>query len=152
MPIAIPTYECVDCGKPIGKARMQGARREMTTPSGPGPEMQFKAFLKEGRFMIQRSRSTARHTFYPRVAIPGTGEMDLEWVAASGRGTVHAITVNRSKDASYNIALVELEEGPRMMSRIDGVETVAIGTKVTAKIVELKDGPAVIFEPAKGSV
>ena len=152
MPIAIPTYECVDCGKPIGKARKPGEEREMTTPSGPGPEMQFKAFLKEGRFMIQKSRSTGRHTFYPRVGIPGTGEMDLEWVAASGKGTVHAITVNRGKDSSYNIALVELDEGPRMMSRIDGVETVAIGTKVSAKIVELKDGPAVVFVTAPGSV
>lgn len=124
----------------------------MSHASGPGPEAQFKAYLKEGRFMIQKSRSTAKHTFYPRVAIPGTGESDLEWVAASGRGTVYAITVNRSKDSSYNIAIVELDEGPRMMSRIDGVETVAIGTKVTAKIVDLKDGPAVVFEPAaKGS-
>lgn len=124
----------------------------MSQMSGPGPEMQFKAFLAEGRFMIQKSRSTGRHTFYPRVGIPGTGETDLEWVAASGRGTVHAITVNRGKDNSYNIALVELDEGPRMMSRIDGVETVAIGTKVTARIIELKDGPAVVFVPAAGSV
>ena len=102
--------------------------------------------------MIQKSRSTGRHTFYPRVGIPGTGETDLEWVAASGGGTVHAITVNRGKDVSYNIALVELDEGPRMMSRIDGVDTVAIGTRVTARIVELKDGPAVVFVPAQGSI
>ena len=124
----------------------------MAEQSTLGPEAQFKAYLKAGRFMIQRSRSSGRHTFYPRVAIPVSGEGDLEWVAASGRGSVYAITVNRSKDSSYNIALVELDEGPRMMSRIDGVETVAIGTKVTAKIVDLKDGPAVVFEPlTKGS-
>nr|NKR04616.1 hypothetical protein [Escherichia coli] len=36
-----------------------------------GPEAQFKAFLAEGRFMIQRSRSTGRHVFYPRGAVPG---------------------------------------------------------------------------------
>jgi uncharacterized OB-fold protein len=117
----------------------------MTASPGPGPEAQFKAFLGQGRFMIQRSRSTGRHTFYPRVVIPGSGESDLEWVTASGMGTVHAITVNRSKDSSYNIAIVELDEGPRMMSRIDGVETVPIGTRVKARIIEMKDGPAVVF-------
>jgi uncharacterized OB-fold protein len=117
----------------------------MTVSPGPGPEAQFKAFLGPGRVMIQRSRSTGRHTFYPRVVIPGSGESDLEWVTASGMGTVHAITVNRSKDSSYNIAIVELDEGPRMMSRIDGVETVPIGTRVKARIIEMKDGPAVVF-------
>lgn len=35
-----------------------------------GPEAQFKPFLAEGRFMIQRSRSTGQHVFYPRVALP----------------------------------------------------------------------------------
>lgn len=117
-----------------------------------GPEAQYKAYLAEGRFMIQRSRSTGAHTFYPRVAIPGSGADDLEWVPASGKGTVHAITVNRGKDAYYNIAIVELDEGPRMMSRIDGVETAAIGTRVTAKITDTKDGPAVVFVVAEGSV
>ena len=38
-----------------------------------GPEAQFKAYLAEGRFMIQRSRSTGGHVFYPRVAVPGSG-------------------------------------------------------------------------------
>ena len=33
--------------------------------------------------MIQKSRSTGGHVFYPRVAEPGTGATDLEWVAAS---------------------------------------------------------------------
>lgn len=122
----------------------------MVDTAAGGPEAQFKAYLRDGRFMIQRSRSTGRHTFYPRVGIPGSGETDLDWVPASGRGTVHAITVNRGKDTSYNIALVDLDEGVRMMTRIDGVETVPIGTRVTAKIVDLKDGPAVVFVPATG--
>lgn len=122
-----------------------------TTAIARGPEAQYKAYLAEGRFMIQRSRSTGAHTFYPRVAIPVSGADDLEWVAASGKGTVYAITVNRGKDASYNIALVELDEGPRMMTRIDGVETVAIGTRVTAKITDTKDGPAVVFVVAQGN-
>ena len=119
----------------------------MTDTARSGPEQDYKRFLAEGRFMIQRSRSTGRYCFYPRLAIPGTGETDLDWVPASGRGTVYAITVNRKREGSYNVALVDLDEGVRMMSHIAGVETVAIGTRVTARIDTLETGPAVVFVP-----
>ena len=111
-----------------------------------GPEAQFKAFLAEGRFMIQRSRSSGRHVFYPRVAVPGSGATDLEWVPASGEGTVYAITVNRTREGAYNIALVDLAEGPRMMSRVEGVETAPIGARVKARIVPIDGEPALVFD------
>jgi uncharacterized OB-fold protein len=113
--------------------------------SGPGPEAQYRAFLREGRFMIQRSASTGRHVFYPRVAAPGTGADDLEWVEASGLGTIYSITVNRTREGSYNIALVQLDEGPRLMTRIEGVETAPIGTRVKARIADLGE-PAIVFD------
>jgi uncharacterized protein len=111
-----------------------------------GPEAQYRAHLTAGRFCIQRSRSTGEHVFYPRVAAPGSGATDLEWVDASGFGTVYSITVNRSKEGSYNIALITLDEGPRLMSRIDGVETVAIGTRVKARITTIGENAAVVFD------
>ncbi|MFM2279849.1 MAG: hypothetical protein RLZZ444_2080 [Pseudomonadota bacterium] len=111
-----------------------------------GPEARFKTFLEEGRFMIQQSRSTGRYCFYPRLAIPGTGETDLEWVQASGRGTVYAITINRKREGDQNIALIDLDEGVRMMSTIRGVETCSIGTRVKARIEQLASGPAVVFD------
>jgi len=119
--------------------------------SGPaaGPQAEYQAHLAAGRFMIQRSRSTGRYTFYPRIAIPRTGETDLEWVKASGLGTVYAITVNRAREGAYNLALVDLDEGPRLMSRIEGVETVAIGTRVKARIAEIDGGPALVFDVAQ---
>jgi uncharacterized protein len=113
-----------------------------------GPEAQFKAYLAEGRFMIQRSRSTGRHVFYPRVAVPGSGETDLEWVPASGEGTVYSITVNRTREGSYNIALVDLAEGPRLMSRIEGAETAPIGARVKARIASIEGEPALVFDVA----
>ena len=116
-----------------------------------GPEAEYRAFLSEGRFMIQRSRSSGRHVFYPRVAAPGTGERDLEWVEASGSGTVYAITVNRAREGNYNLALVDLAEGPRMMTRIEGVETVPIGTVVRARIIEEAGAPLVVFVPEHGA-
>jgi uncharacterized protein len=124
----------------------------MVSPSKTlGPEAQFKAYLAEGRFMIQRSRSTGRHIFYPRIAAPGSGETDLEWVPASGNGTVYSITVNRTRDGNHNIALIDLEEGPRLMSRVEGVETAPIGARVRARIAPLEGEPAVVFDVAESS-
>lgn len=116
------------------------------------PEAEWRAHLAQGRFMLQRSRSTGGHVFYPRVAEPGTGAEDLEWVEASGRGVVHAVTVVRKKDPadSYNVVLVDLAEGPRMMSRIDGAapDAVTIGMAVQARIVSDGGQPLVVFVPA----
>ncbi len=119
---------------------------------GPGPEATFRAHLAEGRFMIQRSASTGLHVFYPRVMMPCSGEADLEWVEARGEGTVYATTVTRRRPAQggdYNVALIDLAEGPRMMARVVGIAAgdVKIGMRVTAKIEELNGAPAVLFEP-----
>jgi len=116
------------------------------------PEEDFFRFLGEGRFMLQRSRESGRFIFYPRVAEPLTGSTDLEWVEASGRGTVYSTTVVRQKPPTpnYNVALIDLEEGPRLMSRVDGVapETVRIGMSVKAKIIRENERPLLVFEPA----
>lgn len=122
---------------------MQSAR-----PAGQGPEAEYRAFLAEGRFMIQRSRSTGAHVFFPRGMVPGTGERDLEWVEASGEGVIYAITVNRAREGSYNVALVDLAEGPRMMTRIEGEAALPIGARVRASIAALGDELAVVFRPA----
>lgn len=114
------------------------------------PEAQFKAFLAQGRFMIQRARSSGRYVFYPRVAEPGTGDTDLEWVEPSGAGVVYSSTVIRKRppEPSYNVALIDLAEGPRMMSRVVGIsaEQVRIGMAVQAKIIDENGAPLVVFE------
>jgi uncharacterized OB-fold protein len=123
---------------------------EATPPPPGGPEAQFRAFLQQGRFMLQRSRATGTHVYYPRVALPGTGETDLDWVEAKGTGTVYATTVNRTREGSTNLAIIELDEGPRMMSRVEGIaaEKVKIGMKVRARIATEGEAPIILFDPA----
>ena len=115
-----------------------------------GPDETFAAYLAEGRFMLQRSPSGA-YVFYPRIAEPRTGA-PLEWVEASGLGIVHATTVTRKRSPSdnYNVAIIELAEGPRMMSSVGGIppEDVHIGMKVRARIDTANDVAAIFFEPA----
>ena len=123
---------------------------ESSAPAAIHPEAQFKAFLAQGRFMLQRAKTSGRYVFYPRVAEPGTGDTDLEWVEASGAGVVYSSTVIRKKppEPSYNVALIDLAEGPRMMSRVVGIpaEQVRIGMAVKAKIEVDNDTPLVVFE------
>src|SRR5271168_312699 len=115
------------------------------------PEEEFFAFLAEGRFMLQRSRESGRVFFYPRVAEPLTGCTDLEWVEAPGRGTVYSTPRVRQKPPtpSYNLAVIDLEEGPRLMSRVEGLspEQVRIGMSVKARIIRENDKPLLVFEP-----
>ena len=115
-----------------------------------GPDEQFRAFLREGRFMIQRAKATGAYVFYPRAIAPGDGG-ELEWVEASGEGVVYSTTIVRKKppEPSYNVALIDLAEGPRLMSRVEGLppEDVKIGARVRAKIITQNDEPVLIFEP-----
>lgn len=116
------------------------------------PEADFKAFLQDGRFMIPRAKASGKCFWPPRIAEPVTGDRDLEWVPASGEGVVYATSVMRPRPpaAAYNLALVDLAEGPRIMTRVEGVapEAVAIGMKVRARIASTEDGLTVVFDPA----
>ena len=116
------------------------------------PEAEYRGHLAAGRFMLQRSRGNGGFVFPPRVAQPGSGATDLEWVEASGLGTVYSSTTVRQKPpaADYNVALIDLAEGPRMMSRVVGVSPGAatIGMPVRSRIVVENDVSLVEFYPA----
>lgn len=117
----------------------------------PHPHQDYMDFLAQGKFMLQRSRASGAVFFHPRVAEPSTGCPDLEWIEASGRGLVYSTTVIRMKPpaASYNLALIDLEEGPRMMSRVEGIDpdAVTIGMAVKARISQVDGAPLVLFTP-----
>jgi uncharacterized OB-fold protein len=117
------------------------------------PGRDYQAFLDQGRFMLLRPRGGGAPFFYPRVAAPLTGDRNLEWVEACGRGTVYSVTVVSQKPPTpnYNVVLVDLEEGPRVMSRVVGIapEAVRIGMAVVARIERDADNSSVlVFEPA----
>lgn len=119
-------------------------------PAEAGPQQLFFDALKNGRFRMQRCQACTRHVFYPRVLCNHCGSPELAWVEASGKGTVYSTTVVRRKaDAGgdINVALIDLEEGVRMMSRVDGMapDAVRIGMPVRADIVIEREQPLVVF-------
>lgn len=81
-----------------------------------------------GVLRLQRCRSCQEFYFPPRPFCPRCLSTDVEWKDVSGRGTLHTYVINHrpgpgfEADAPYAIAVVQLDEGPRMMSNIVGVE------------------------------
>jgi uncharacterized OB-fold protein len=78
---------------------------------------------------VQRCRGCGRHIFYPRAICPFCLSEHLDWVTASGKGKVYSYTVVRRamhpafrEDTPYVLAIVELEEGPRLTTNVVGVE------------------------------
>jgi uncharacterized OB-fold protein len=115
-----------------------------------GPEAQWRAALAEGRLLLQRGVASGRAFFPPRAFEPGTGQA-VEWFEASGLGEVYSVTVigRKPPEPAYHVALIALDEGPRLMSRVEGMaaEDVAIGLRVRARILA-EDPPLLVFEPA----
>lgn len=91
------------------------------TESDPSaaPEGVFAHHLAEGKLTYQYCQTCSAAVFYPRVLCPSCGRTALEWRISSGRGTVYSTTtVYRRREAPYNVALIDLAEGFRMMSRV----------------------------------
>ena len=127
----------------------------MASAEFQGPDAAFAAGLAEGEFRIQRCGSCGAHIHYPRALCLKCGSSELETVRASGRGTVHATSVVRVRPEhgeNYNIALVDLAEGPRMMTRVvdTAPEDVRIGDAVTAFVGEIEGEKVILFRPAGG--
>ncbi|MGV3654783.1 MAG: Zn-ribbon domain-containing OB-fold protein [Noviherbaspirillum sp.] len=120
----------------------------MALPSEKGAEGQYQAALAEGKFLIQLCGDCHRHVFYPRQFCPHCDSDALAWVAPSGGATVYSATTVRLKpNAAYNVSIIELDEGVRMMSRVEGVapDQVRIGMRVSPVVAERGGKPVVVF-------
>ncbi|MGH2493871.1 MAG: Zn-ribbon domain-containing OB-fold protein [Ktedonobacteraceae bacterium] len=80
---------------------------------------------KRGVLLLQYCETCQRYQFYPRLYCMQCGSDKLSWKQASGRGVIYSYTIIRQNkspefmhDTPYNVALIQLEEGPRLMSNI----------------------------------
>lgn len=114
---------------------------------------------RNGRLLFQRCRGCG-HIFHPPLPIcPACRSLDYEWAESSGRGTVYSRTVVEHSAhiaadgrTPYLVALVTLEEGPRMVSNILNcpMDEVRIGMPVTVTFQEISAGVVLPqFEPAR---
>ncbi|MGQ0501869.1 MAG: Zn-ribbon domain-containing OB-fold protein [Panacagrimonas sp.] len=95
--------------------------------------------LRQHKLILKHCRDCSRHHFYPRELCPHCGSDALDWAPASGAGSIYSYTVARrpagpafKADCPYVVAIIDLDEGARMMSNIvtADVESVHIGQRV----------------------
>lgn len=88
--------------------------------NGGGPWAEFQRRLNKGLFCIQRGFDGG-HFFYPRVNVPTLGGDAWQWVEASGLGCVYSVSRiprRAERGGDYYVAIVELQEGPRLMTQL----------------------------------
>jgi uncharacterized protein len=110
----------------------------------------YQQYLDKGELAYQWSPEANRAVFYPRVVCPHTGSDRLEWRVSAGLGTVYATTVTHPREgAPYNVALIDVDEGFRLMSRVEDIapEDVRIGMRVKFRVYRPKSDQASGDEP-----
>ncbi len=120
----------------------------MTTSPTLGTLHRHQAALDQGKFWIQQCKSCHKHIYFPREICPHCGSDAVDFVAPSGLGTVYAVTTVRRKPADggdYNVSLIDLDEGPRLMSTITNLtpDLVKIDQRVKAH-VEVTEGRGLV--------
>ena len=99
---------------------------------------------KRHELWLRSCNSCGNAYFYPRDISPCCFSKDTSWVQASGRASLHTFAVVYRaahpgfRDAPYVVALVDVEEGPRMATNIVGIGepapeklTIGMGLQVT---------------------
>lgn len=101
---------------------------ELPAPE-PTPEtLPYWTAAANGELQLPRCRSCRQFHFYPRGSCPHCHSIDLEWQAVSGSATLYSYVINYRPPAAFRdrgpmvIAVVELNEGPRMLTNIVGVD------------------------------
>jgi uncharacterized OB-fold protein len=119
-------------------------RPQPSTESEP-----FWAGALVGELRVQHCDTCGHNQLYPRAVCTNCYAETLSWQAASGLGTIYTVTVVRrapspdqAADIPYAIALVELDEGPRLMTNIAGCppEEATIGRRVQVEFDEEAEG------------
>lgn len=108
----------------------------------------FWEAAREDKLVLQKCGGCGELRYFPRYLCTGCGSDDTTWVEVSGAGTVHSFTiVHRAAFPEfqavtpYVVALVDLAEGPRMMTNIVGPDALE---------VDIEDAVEVCFEARGG--
>lgn len=121
------------------------------------PLGRYLEHCKKAELAYQVCTDDQTPVFYPRAVAPKTGSTNLEWRISKGLGTVYATTVvyGAKDQPPHNVALIDVDEGYRMMSRVEGIDPmqVKIGMRVKVRFHpgDEKQPPYPVFVPAEGA-
>src|SRR4029453_3752971 len=101
--------------------------RPLPTPITPETKPYWEG-ARDGKLMIPKCRACGRPFMYPRVACPFCASRDIGWVQATGRGRLFSFEIaHQILNKAFKVktpvvlAMVELEEGPRILSNLLGI-------------------------------
>ena len=127
----------------------------------PQPDLETQPFwdaAREGRLLIKRCNDCMRTHFYPRPFCPHCWSQAVEWMDASGRATLYTWSVVYRNDlppfherVPYVAAIVDLAEGPRMMTNVVDCEfdQLEMGMALDAVFHPTSDDVTIVqFRPA----
>ena len=126
----------------------------------PTPDLETQPYwdaARDGKLLIKRCNACGRAHFYPRPFCPHCWSEDVEWHEASGRATLYTFTIVRRNDlppfperVPYVAAVVDLAEGPRMMTNVEGCELdeVEIGMELMVAFRDEGDFAIPVFRKA----
>lgn len=125
-----------------------------TADAATGP---YWAAAQERRLVMPHCNDCGRYHFYPHPLCPYCSSARLEWREVSGRGTLYSFTVVHrapspafAAEVPYVVAVVELAEGPRLMSNLAGCapEQARIGMPLKVAFRKLSESVTLpVFEP-----
>lgn len=102
----------------------------------------FWSACKRHELKVQRCQSCRSYRFPPAVLCPECLSTETEWVKVSGRGKVFSFVVYRrlyhpafEADLPYTVAVIELEEGARMLSNVVGVPPEEVACDMPVEVV-----------------
>jgi uncharacterized protein len=126
----------------------------------PTPETQhFWDGTKAGELRLQRCDSCSKVYFPPRPFCPSCAAREVSVFAASGKGRLYSYVIHHRQvpgfTPPYAIAVVELNEGPRMMTNIvdcpQTPEALVLDMPVEIAFEKLDDDITLpLFRPSKG--
>jgi uncharacterized protein len=133
-----------------------------TLPSRPLPDTRnaggkYWQTAAEGALLLPKCLQCGKAFWHPRPRCPHCGSANVDWIKSAGRGSIHTFTVVRQSGdpffkgkLPYSVAMVELDEGPRMMSNIVqcAPDELAIGMRVAVTFEPAAEGIAIpLFRP-----
>lgn len=128
-----------------------------STPPRLDPDnAEYFAAAAAGRLIIQRCTDCGLPRYYPRLLCPDCHSEASDWMQASGLGTVHSYSVvwraplpQFADMVPYIVALVDLDEGVRMFTRVDAPhDDIRIGDRVTCRIEKMSEDIGIpVFVP-----
>ena len=107
-----------------------------------------------GKLMLQKCLDCKKFQFYPRPYCKYCGSSNIAWTESTGRGTLYSFTIVRQvldnvkafeRDLPFALALVQLEEGPRLLSNIADCRLQDIRIGLPLRVIFEKAGDEILL-------